>query len=91
MNKLVFCQVNIKQIVDIEYDVITELSKDDNIDDCFDLSDISFKKTFITIDDYESNEAADYYDDICPECGDPLTLENDALDGFCINCSRKKL
>lgn len=31
----------------------------------------------------------DYYDDYCPKCGDPMSFENDALNGFCVDCTQK--
>lgn len=34
----------------------------------------------------DDNENADDY---CPKCGNPMSFENDALNGFCVQCSQK--
>lgn len=78
-----------------EGDVVVEVKR--RVDYCLDVSDYDFESANIyeasfKQTNFKDNNYEEDYDELantCPVCGCELTVENDAGNGYCIDCTRK--
>lgn len=80
-----FITVEVSRTVDLLMDF-----NDNEYDDCKiiegEFSEIDFSEE--GEDDFEDFDDG-YGQGVCPRCGQPLTFETDALNGFCVKCSKE--
>lgn len=91
-NEYGVADIIIKQSVNAIYNVVIERAEDKNIDKCFELDDYICNDYDISVQDYLSNEDLGCFDaeNYCPECGNPMDFDDDAGNGFCKVCSKKR-